>query len=300
MKLNYTIKHTILAAILIFITAGCSENQNILWDNSNAFIFIDQGYYEINEDANTTTTVRIPIASAPLQNDVIITFETDTLGHGTDGAVEGEDYTIIFPSIKQVKISAGNAYAFITIAPINNDEMELDNRYFNIRLTSNDSNFPMGVDGTDTTVIAIFDDEHPLNFMFGDYWLNYYSYVDESVKEVTNAIKIVKGSKTAVDVRLGFYFDGSTYARGEVDTLMNTVSIPYGQTTFNEDETILRVYGTDSVLGEIIEEGALIGDLDRNTMKITFRNPFVLGEITDGELSYDDVYIHPTFTKIEN
>lgn len=300
MKTNYNIKQTVLSAFLMLLLTGCSENNNILWNNKNAFIFIDRPYYEVDEGATTTTTVRIPIASAPLRKDVLITFETDTFGHGQNGAVEGEDYTIVFPANKQVKLTAGNAFAFISIAPVNNNEMELDNRYFNIRLTSNDLDYPMGVDGTDTTVIAIVDDEHPLKFLFGDYFLNYYSYVDEEDKEVTNGIKRVNGTITDIDVRLGSYFDGNTYARGEVDTLMNTISIPYGQTTFNEGETTLRIYGTDSVLGDIIREGALIGDLDRNTMKITFRNPFVLGEIINEDLSYEDVYIRPTFTKKEN
>lgn len=295
-----TIKQIFWVGVFMLLMLGCSENQNILWDNNNAFIFIDSRYYEVDEDASTTTTVRIPIASSPLRNDILVSFETDTIGHGAYGAVEGEDYTIIFPSTKQVKITAGDAYAFISIAPINNDEMELDTRYFNIRLTANDANYPMGVDGTDTTVIAIIDDEHPLKYLFGNYLLNYYSYVDEEDSEVTNSIKRVNGSITAVDVHLGNYFDGDTYVRGEVDTLLNTISIPYGQTTFDDGETTLRVYGTDADLGDIIQEGSLIGDLDRNTMKITYRNPFVLGEIIDNDLSYEDAYIDPIFTKIED
>ncbi len=300
MKAINTLYRVFWAGACMLVLWACSENNNPLWNNKNAFLFIDEQYYEVDEGSTTTTTVRIPIASSPITRDILISFETDTLGFGNNGAVEGRDYKIIFPSSKQVKLSAGNAYAFISIAPINNDEMELDNRYFNLRLTANDQNFPMGVDGTDTTVVAIVDDEHPLKEWFGPYLLTYRSYVDEAMKEAVNSIKRVPGSITDVDVRLGYFFDGDTYVRGEMDTLMNTLSIPYGQTTYNSDGDILRVYGTDSLLSDIIQDGALIGDLDPVNYTVTFRNPFVLGTITNESLSYEDVYIRPVLRKSSN
>lgn len=286
--------------ILALIMAGCAENNNPLWSNKDAFIFIDQPYYEVDEASTSTTTIRIPIASSPITKDILITFETDTFGFGASGAVEGVDYKIVFPMDKQVKLTAGKAYAFISVAPINNEVMELDNRYFNIRLTSNDKDYPMGIDGSDTTVIAIVDDEHPLKQWFGNYLLTYQSYVNEEIIERTNAIKRVSGSITDVDVRLGYYFDGETYVRGEIDTLMNTISIPYGQAAYNDGENILRVYGTDSILGDIIQDGNLVGDMDPVSLKITFRNPFVLGVIENESLSYEDVYIRPILTKSTN
>lgn len=290
----------LFAAILTVVLLGCSENNNVLWNNDNAFLFIDQQYYEVDEGSTSTTTIRIPIASSPITKDVLISFETDTTGHGENGAVEGKDYKIIFPVNKQVKLTAGNAYAFISVAPIDNNEMELDNRYFNIRLTANDQEFPMGIDGTDTTVVAIVDDEHPLKEWFGSYLLTYKSFVNDEMSEASNGIKRVSGSITDVDVRLGNFFDGDTYVRGEMDTLMKTISIAYGQTTYNSDGTILRVYGTDSLLNDIIEDGSLIGDLDPLNYTITFRNPFVLGTITNESLSYEDAYIRPILTKNSN
>jgi len=289
--MKYIAQFFLLIAVAVGMV-GCEEYEVNTFEQEDSFVFIERSSFGIYDTDVDSLEIQIGIAGLKGE-EVEVEFSIDTLGFGSSGAVEGVNYEIVSPKDNKVIVEEGVGFGKIVIKPLVNDSDLLTNS-FNIRLVANSADYPMDVDGKNDAVVDIFE-ENPISIILGDYNLDYTSAF-LGPQSIGQEIKQVGESGTEVEIALGGYLDGYTFARGSVDLEAKTLSIPFGQVTYNKGAYVMTLYGVDA--NGPIFEGTLVGDIDLTTGDIVFRGPFAI-VITSGPGTGNpqDIYIDPLFLK---
>lgn len=295
--MKYKMKHIFLAIIAIVFVA-CGEADKELFNDKDAYFAFEVENASISESSQDNLTISLYIAKSKAQGSVVL--EADSEGIDNP-AIEGVDFEIVND---QTVTFNGDYFQEVTIKVMDNDETDRDKQFY-LSMVSNNINAGMGLaDGKQSKVlITIIDDEHPLASVLGAYTLSYDSPWNGPGQQEINQIFSVEGSDTEVGVVLGYYRDHEDFAlatkvKGTVDLEAMTISIAYGQQTYNDGTNVLTMFGDDETPGGVISEGFLIGDIDPVSGDITFRNPFAIA-FTGGPNQgyYEDLYLNPVFKK---
>lgn len=295
--MKHTIKH-IFIAILALLFVACGEEDKALFDDNDAYFAFEIESASISEDSDENLEISLYISKSKALGSVVLAADSE----GFDNpAVEGVDFEIVGGETVTFR---GEYFQEVLIRVMDNDDTDGD-KQFNLSMVSNDINAGMGMaDGELSNVlITIIDDEHPLASVLGAYTLSYDSPWNGNGQQEMNQIFSVEGSDKQVGIVLGYYRDNedfalSTKVMGTVDLEAMTISIAYGQQTYNDGTNVLTMFGDDEDPGGIITEGFLIGDIDPVTGDITFRNAFAI-VFTGGpnEGYYEDLYINPVLKR---
>ncbi|MBS2210169.1 hypothetical protein KEM09_02085 [Carboxylicivirga mesophila] len=295
--MNYIVKYIFLAIIALLVVA-CGEADKQLFDDQDAYFAFEAESASISENSEDRLDLSLYIAKSKAIGTVVLEADSEGLDNP---AIEGVDFEIVGDETITFR---GEYFQEVSIKVMDNDETDGDKQFY-LTMVSNDINADLGLaDGKQSKVlVTIIDDEHPLASVLGSYTLNYDSPWNGNGQQEVNQIFSVEGSDTEVGIVLGYYRDNedfalSTKVKGTVDLEAMTVSIAYGQQTYNDGTNVLTMFGDDETPGGIITEGYLIGDIDPVTGDIVFRNPFAIA-FTGGpnEGYYEDLYINPVLKK---
>ena len=297
--MKHTISHIFAILTLMIFFVGCGEAEKEIFDDKDAFFAFESDASVVNE--NRSEVLKIPVCLSRTVAGGELSF--DIVNEGFENpAIEGEDFNVL-NSNSTVSFADGLVQN-IEIELIDNEEIDKD-KQFKIVLASNTIGANLGLANNTSTefMVTIIDDEHPLAPILGGITLHWNSPWNGNDMYRLNSIFSVEDSDTEVDIALGWYRDNedfakATHVRGIINPDDNTISIAYGQVTYDDGTHILTLVGDDETPGGIIEEGNLIGDIDWETGTITFRNPFAIifsGGPNTGY--YQDLYISPVLSK---
>ena len=228
MKLYLKILYSLIAIIFLY---SCN-NDRILFDSSKNYIAFVSSSTSINESSGQQ--IGIPVMVAAVKGSPSITVDFEVVSDSST-AVEGANFTIDNSS-KTLTVSEGYGYDTIWVSPIDNDAFT-GNLSIVLALTTNSLDYQFGA--SDTAIVTLVDDEHPLGKWIGTYNVDAVSYYgpgtyDESWTVTTYA------DNDNYDI---LWFSG--IAGGDVDTYASFDTIA-GTITFSGGSDIGDPYGYGS------------------------------------------------------
>lgn len=130
----------------------------------DSYIAFNTNSSEWQEDNSTTIAIPVALINSDLEADVNFEISTDGL---SNPAVEGVDFTI--ENINNTLVVGGNSQANIKIKLIDN-EIENENKQFNIVLSSNSINANLGLEDGSNAIhtVTIVDNEFVLTSLIGN------------------------------------------------------------------------------------------------------------------------------------
>ncbi len=252
LKLTYA-----LLAMAALSLTSCVKNEQPSFDDSNAFVAIQQSTASIAENSEDTLKIPVMLTSlSGIEGSVDFTIVADSAA----AAVEGTHYTLL-NSAKTLTFSKESPVQYIMIKPIDNDTFGGD-----VKMTITLTN-PQGaiLGANKTCLVTIGDDEHPLSFILGTFHC-----VGESGfgGDLDWELTIEKDANDLNKVWISNLVPGgsslSVYAVVNEDK--TTLSIPVGQdihSTSSYDCKIRAFYGYNGE-EEIAAGGSVTGTIDEN------------------------------------
>ena len=256
--------------------ASCNINELPEFDDSNAFVAIQQTSAAIEE--NNEGTLKIPVMLTSLSG-LSGSVDFTITPNETAGAVEGTNFQIV-NSGRTLNFTKDEPMQYIEIRPIDNDTFNGD-----VRATITLSN-PQGAQlgANKTCVFSVNDNEHPLAFILGDfngkgtsYWGDELDWICTFEKDADDVTKVwiknlIPGGSSDDCPVYGFVNDEKT-----------EIHIPVGQTcrsSSSYDIILEGFYGEDG--DEDIPTGGYITGLIDEAGNITFQDWFSSTAYTKG------------------
>lgn len=281
---------TILTSLLLF--GACNLNESPVFNDADAFVAFGGTSFSVEE---TEGVLQVPVRLTSLDGiSTSVTFEVfdSTAVAGTDFELNGGATVLNFDGSDPVQ------YIEFNILP-HEGEFTGD-RVFGIALKSAGE---VNLGGNDTVYVTIFDLDHPLSAILGDYTVygpNYFSG-----RDATWTVKIEKddaGDITKVWISNLVIAGTSEKVYGIVNDDMTKIEIPVKQTiaTSSSYESIV-LEGFDD---PDINAAGLLPDGSKLTMNLTQEYPIVYtidlpfgSHIVDVDSWYSIVTAGATFTK---
>ncbi len=243
-----------LFALAALTLVSCVKNEQPTFDDSNAFVAIQQSSASVNEQA--TESLKIPVMLTSLngvEGSVDFAIEADE----TAGAIEGTHYTLVNSS-KTLNFTKDAPTQYIELKTIDNDTFGGD-----VKLTITLTNPQGAILGANKACkVTISDNEHPLSLILGSFHC-----VGESGfgGDLDWELTIEKDASDLNKVWISNLVPGgsgmSVYATVSEDK--TTLSIPVGQdiySTSSYDCKIRAFYGHDGE-EEITAGGTITGTI---------------------------------------
>ncbi len=224
---------------------------------------------------NTTDTLSIPVYLSTTVKSVSteVSFELTSLD-GSTPAVEGEDFVII--NKDDFELNGEDIFNNLLIYFIDNDTIDGDKAFVINLAASSTLGISLGIGGYENNsyTVKIYDDEHPLAFLFGDYVGYSHTLRYDTVYSHAGLISSVEGSNTEITIDGLWYGANYNDIHATVNLEGDSIIIEAGQIlTSHDDYGYVYVTYTEVIDGEryLDTERDIIGHINSDST-ITFTN----------------------------
>ncbi len=159
----------ILAAIVLLLTVSC--NRKVEFDHEtfitlqSASYSISESISEVKEEGDEPEYLKIPVTVYNPNGSMVQAGVEGIDGEGENGALEGVDYEIVYPSAGVLTLDEANNYQDTVKVAIKKFDGLTGTKNFQIRISSLTRGINVG--GYDEADVRILDDDHPLSVFIG-------------------------------------------------------------------------------------------------------------------------------------